>query len=160
MKPVVVGISDFRIARKPQRLVTYGLGSCVAIAIYSRRDGVAGMAHIMLPLAFERDQVLMPGKYADTAVEAIMEAFRERGIGQGDMEAKLAGGAEMFPRAVEGIGTRIGARNVLAARSILEDHDVRIDGQDVGGNLGRTVEFHTETWEMLVRTLRGGMKVI
>jgi chemotaxis protein CheD len=160
MKPVVVGISDFRLARKPQRLVTYGLGSCVAIALYSRRDRLAGMAHVMLPMAFDRSQVRQPAKYADTAVEAILDAFAERDIKAENLAAKIAGGAEMFPGKYGGIGGRIGARNVLAALKTLDHFGIPVEARDVGGDRGRTVEFHTQSWEMLVRTLKDSLKVI
>lgn len=160
MDTIVVGISDIKMVQRPQRLVTYGLGSCVAILIYNRRDNTTGMAHVMLPMALDRDQVQQPGKYADTAVGAIMGEFEEKEVGHDDLVAKIAGGAEMFPGKYEGVGSRIGARNILAVRKTLASFGIELIAQDVGGNLGRTVEFNTETLEMVVRTLKGGVKVI
>ena len=33
---LVVGISDYKVAREPETLVTYALGSCVGICIYDK----------------------------------------------------------------------------------------------------------------------------
>ncbi|HPU59108.1 MAG TPA: chemotaxis protein CheD, partial [Candidatus Avimonas sp.] len=46
---LVVGISDQKVARKPDKLVSYALGSCVGICLYDKVLQVAGMAHILLP---------------------------------------------------------------------------------------------------------------
>jgi chemotaxis protein CheD len=45
----VVGISDRSVARAPDTIVTYALGSCVGVALYDEAAGVGGLAHIMLP---------------------------------------------------------------------------------------------------------------
>ena len=48
-KMINVGISDLNIAKVPDILVTYALGSCVGICLHDQVNGIGGMAHIMLP---------------------------------------------------------------------------------------------------------------
>ncbi len=158
MKPVVVGISELRLAQRPGKLVTYGLGSCVAVVLYARDNGVGSMAHIMLPLAFDDDGIQTPGKFADTAVANMVQMMDQRGIVPPQLVAKMAGGADMFAGQFKGTGRRIGARNILSARKVLDNFGVRLVAQDVGGTVGRTAEFSTDTGLLTVRTLRGGMK--
>lgn len=155
MNAVVVGISEYKIARAPQHLITYGLGSCVAIVLYCGKARLGAMAHVMLPLAFNRDENENPGKYADTAISAMLKVFGERSIQPEDLTAKMAGGAEMFPGSYKGISRRIGPRNALAAIKTLNFYGIELAGQDTGGHMGRTVEFHTETGVFTVRTLKG-----
>ncbi|MDF1535402.1 MAG: chemotaxis protein CheD [bacterium] len=158
MKPVVVGISEFRLAWRPVKLVTYGLGSCVAVVLFARDEGIGSMAHIMLPMAYGNNDTDTPGKFADTAVAGMVRMMEQQGISPPGIVAKITGGADMFAGQFKGKGRRIGARNILAARKALDNFGIRLVAQDVGGTVGRSVEFMTDTGVLTVRTLRGGMK--
>ena len=66
MNKIVVGISDQKLCKSPDVLVTYALGSCVGICMIDKVLGIAGLAHIMLP-----DSGAIPNdknkfKFADT----------------------------------------------------------------------------------------------
>ncbi len=39
---IKVGISDYKVAKSPYKLITLGLGSCVGIAIYDKINKVGG----------------------------------------------------------------------------------------------------------------------
>jgi chemotaxis protein CheD len=158
MSSIVVGIAEFKFAEPPHKLVTYGLGSCVAITFYSKEAIVGSMAHVMLPLAYSADDSGAPGKFADSAVAAMVQQMETRGIGPSRLVAKIAGGADMFAGQFKGTDRRIGARNVLAARKALDNFGIRLMAQDVGGTAGRTVEFTPESGLLMVRTLRGEVK--
>ena len=159
MSRTVVGISEIRFAPSPGELVTYGLGSCVALVFHCPEAGLGAMAHIMLPFAHTPEEgVKTPGKFADTAVEAMVREMELRGIGPGGVVAKMAGGADMFAGRYLGTGRRIGARNVLAARRTLDDLGIPLLAQDVGGSVGRTVVLALGSGVLTVHTLRGGVK--
>jgi chemotaxis protein CheD len=158
MNSIIVGMAEFKFAEPPYRLVTYGLGSCVAIVLYSREAVVGAMAHVMLPLAYRDQNNEAPGKFADSAISAMVKQMEDRGIEVSRIEAKIAGGADMFAGQIQGSGRRIGARNILAARKTLDYFGVRLAAQDVGGTSGRTVVFSTKTGLFTVRTLRGEVK--
>lgn len=157
MDPVAVGISEYAVEKAPARIITYGLGSCLAIALYSNNDRIGSMAHVMLPVAFGSDNAVNPGKYADTAILAMIEKMEKIGGNLQDLVAKLTGGAEMFPG---GITRRIGARNALSARKTLGFYGIKILSEDIGGNLGRSVEFFLDSGDLQVRTLRGAVLTI
>ena len=47
---VVVGVADCHVTSDPANvLVTYALGSCIAVAIYDPVARVGGLLHFMLP---------------------------------------------------------------------------------------------------------------
>jgi chemotaxis protein CheD len=158
MSLVVVGIAELKFAQPPHKLVTYGLGSCVAIVLHSREAVVGSMAHVMLPLAHRNGESESPGKFADSAVAAMVCQMEIMGVRPPELVAKIAGGADMFAGQFKGTGRRIGSRNILAAQRSLESFGIRLVAQDVGGTSGRTVEFATETGILMIRTLRGGVK--
>ena len=158
MSNIVVGIAEFKFAEPPNKLVTYGLGSCVAITCYAKEPIIGSMAHILLPHAYSAHDNEAPGKFADSAVAAMVQQMETRGIGPSRLIAKIAGGADMFAGQFMGTDRCIGARNILAARKALDKFGIRLVAQDVGGNAGRTVEFATESGLLVVRTLRGEVK--
>ncbi len=73
-------------------LTTSGLGSCIGIAIYDTRNTVAGLVHVMLPSAADIDGG-NHAKFADTGIQALIEAMADAGASTEAMEAKIAGGS-------------------------------------------------------------------
>jgi chemotaxis protein CheD len=150
-EPVQVGISEFVVSDQDTTLKAYGLGSCVAIALFDPDSSVGALAHVMLPNGDENDGIdLKPGKFADTAVRAMLRRMVERGADYTSVEAKIAGGSDMFE--FESFGDGVGNRNVAAAKDELDKLGVPIVGEDVGGDKGRTVEFDTGTGALTIRT--------
>ena len=92
---VSVAIGQWAVAAAPARIRTL-LGSCVGVVLYDRVARLGGLAHIVLPSA--RGAVDHPGKYADTAIPALIADFERRlgGKARARLTAKLAGGASMF----------------------------------------------------------------
>jgi chemotaxis protein CheD len=80
-----------------------------------------------------------PGKFADTAIRAMLRQMVEAGATYTSVEAKIAGGSDMFE--FESFGEAVGKRNVVAAREELDKLGVPIVAEEVGGQRGRTVEF-------------------
>lgn len=155
-----VGISEVRIARAPAVLVTYGLGSCLGIALYEPHIRVGGLAHTLLPAPRSGMEMSRPAKFVDSALRLMVEDFLAQGASRPRLWAKLVGGATMFepPHAFSEEG--IGARNIRAAREILAQMGIPILGEDVGGMHGRTVEFDLENGDVRVRSVRGNDKLI
>ena len=65
-----------------------------------------------------------------------------------NLEAKLVGGANMFPA----LKSDIGKENVLAAKLILKKEGIRLVGESVGGSQGRSVEFPIASGIVTVKT--------
>ena len=149
-----VGISELVLSEGEETLKSYGLGSCLAIALYDPDTDIGGLAHVMLPDGDAADNAeLKPGKYADTAIRALLRRMVEQGAVYTSVEAKIAGGSDMFE--FESFGEGVGKRNVTAAKEELEKLGVPLVAEDVGGNHGRTVEFTPGSGELLVRTANG-----
>ena len=71
--------SDWASGSLPLHLPRSGrcLGSCVGVVLYDRTARLGGLAHIVLPKA--HGTVDHPGKYADTAIPALIAEF-DRGL--------------------------------------------------------------------------------
>ncbi len=131
-----------------------GLGSCIALAIFSvSRPRVGGMAHILLPEGRRRRG--KPALTAESGVNFLVNGIRESGF-NGKLAAKMAGGSDMFPGNFSG-EMKIGLRNVHAVEKALRSRRIPLLARDVGGNHGRTVRFYLRDGKMVVKSIRGGV---
>ncbi len=158
MSRIIVGISDQKLCRKPDELITYALGSCVGICMIDKTAGVAGLAHIMLP-----DSTAIPSddnkfKFADTGIDLLFSNMLKNGALPERITAKIAGGANMF--AVTAGNMSIGERNVEATRKKLEKLGIPILAEDTGLNYGRTICFNTVDGSLQVMSSLKGNKII
>ncbi|MFC4249340.1 chemotaxis protein CheD [Natribaculum luteum] len=152
--PVQVGIAELAVTEGDDTLKSYGLGSCLAIALYDPDSGIGGLAHVMLPNGDEAENSdQKPGKYADTAIRALLRRMVERGASYTSVEAKIAGGSDMFE--FESFDESVGQRNVEAAIDELEKLGVPLIDEDTGGKHGRTVEFTPASGTLSVQTANG-----
>ncbi|HUO57590.1 MAG TPA: chemotaxis protein CheD [bacterium] len=147
---LVVGIAEYKTARDPARLMAYGLGSCVGITLYDRSAKVGGLAHVMLPTSRIHAEITIPGKYADTAIEALLEALGREGTSPKALEAKIVGGANMF-NTIATQAVSIGTRNAAAAREKLREKGIPIVAEECGGTQGRTIVFNLSDGKMEIR---------
>jgi Chemotaxis protein; stimulates methylation of MCP proteins len=155
-KSIVVGISDQQIARPPDILVTYALGSCVGICLYDNLHRIGGLAHILLPEAFGGAGDVNLYKFANTAIAELVKTMGRQGCLPYHITAKIAGGANMFACS----GKSIGERNVETVKKELQRLKIKITGEDTGANYGRTAVFNPEDGSLTVKTVGRGNKVL
>lgn len=154
-----VGMADYKTAKMPDILMTAGLGSCIGICVHDPVLKVGGMAHIMLPSANGNLEV-NKAKYADTAIELMLEDILRLGANKSRLRAKMAGGAQMFSFPGKPPVLKIGDRNAEAVEQELKRLGIPLLVSDVGGSFGRTIHFDVATGELKVRTINHGEKVI
>ncbi|MGI6734213.1 MAG: chemotaxis protein CheD [Anaerovoracaceae bacterium] len=151
---LTVGISDYRVSRDPNILVTYALGSCVGICLYDNWLKIGGLAHIMLPDSTQfQQQEINRMKYADTAIVDVVKEMRMLGCDLRNITAKIAGGAKMFQVQPGSQLGSIGDRNVDSVKKVLGDLGIPIVAEDTRKNYGRTVYFDLSTGIMKVHSL-------
>lgn len=149
-----VRISHHAVARWEGRLITIGLGSCVAIALHDATNRVAGLAHVLLPDPSIARDTTNPARFASTAVPLLVAEMRAMGA-RGAIAGKLAGGAALFGNLL-GSGSPMGARNVAAARAALQAAGIPVIAEETGGSAGRSVSLEVASGRFTVRSVRGG----
>ncbi|HHW47813.1 MAG TPA: chemotaxis protein CheD [Clostridiaceae bacterium] len=157
---IKVGMADLRSSKHPCIITTLGLGSCVGVALYDRQSKISGLAHIMLPSSMQAKNVTNVAKFADTAIEKLVNDMIKLGANKKNIVAKLAGGAQMFSFENPSEIMRIGERNVLASREKLRELDIPVVSADTGGKHGRTIELHSNDGKLVIRTIGHGIKEI
>ena len=155
---IKVGMADYKVGQNPASLISYGLGSCVGIALFDPVAKVGGLAHIMLPDSTQARATDNPAKFADTALPLMISDIIKLGGVKSRIVAKIAGGAQMFTFTNATDIMRVGERNAEAVRLVLKKLDIRLLAEDTGGNYGRTVELKLDMGIFRVKTIDKGEK--
>jgi len=157
---LIVGISDLKVSKSPDDvLVTFALGSCIAVAIYDPLIKAGGLLHYMLPDSTLDPQKAQsqPGMFADTGIPLLFKSCYRLGGEKKRMIVKVAGGASILDDANF---FRIGQKNITALRKIFWKNNVMIDAEDTGSNCNRTVRLNLANGKFSIRSSMGMMKEI
>ena len=121
---------------------------------------VGVLAHIMLPNSTQSKNPQNRAKFADSAIVMALEEMDKNGASRVRLQAKIAGGAQMFKFSGESDIMKIGERNTLAVIENLTKHNIKLVAKDTGGNFGRTIIFDVGDGSLLIRTIGHGERVI
>jgi chemotaxis protein CheD len=159
-REIIVRVADLQVGGAGDLLVTVGLGSCIAIALYDPAACVGGLAHVLLPSPALSKQDGNPAKSPHTAVPRLLELMAGLGAHPRRVTARLAGGASMFATLAAPGTIQMGERNVVASRQVLNSHGIPLVGEAVGGDFGRTVRLDISEGSLEVRSVAHGVHTI
>lgn len=149
---IIVHVSDAKVSNNPDDvIVTYSLGSCIAVCLYDSATHAGGILHYQLPNSKIDPQRAKdkPYMFADTGMKIMIGKLLSFGVSKKRMQIKIAGGAEMNtgPK-----GFDIGKRNYLAIRKILWKNGMFIDAEDIGGYSPRNVYMNITNGATMVKS--------
>ena len=149
---MIVGVADCRVCCDPGRtLVTYGLGSCIAVAIYDALSSVGGLLHFMLPDSRldRRKAAQNPYVFADTGVPRLFHEAYAAGAAKPRLSVWIAGGARSREMGAD-LGD-VGKKNILAVKRILWRAGVLIRGEHIGGHEPREVRLELSDGRVVIK---------
>lgn len=137
-------------------LAIYGLGSCVALAVWHPETRRGVLCHIVLPEGKPAPGD-PPARYACPAIDWALDTLGR--VPAPELVIKLAGGASVLP--VQHVPLLdIGRRNIDAVSRGLARRGLQVAAEDTGGNSGRTVFFRLADGGLMVRTTGGKEQVL
>lgn len=148
----IIGIAELRASSDVEDvLVTYALGSCLGITMHDPTMRIGGLVHALLPsstLNLER-AATAPATFVDVGVLALLEECVRLGARRSQLIITVAGGAS------NGVGEdadsfKIGRRNLLELRRLLQRHGLPLHASDVGGRFSRNVSLAIATGEVRI----------
>jgi hypothetical protein len=80
--------------------------------------------------------------FVDTGVTTFLQALFDRGAQRRSLTARIAGGAHLFEDASL---FNVGERNHTMVRKVLWKNNIMVSGEDVGGNIPRTMSLEMST---------------
>lgn len=145
MSAITVEIADLKVSSNPSVvLVTYALGSCIAVMVYDPVMKAAGMIHYMLPLSESSPEKATerPAMFADTGIPLLFHSMYSLGCKKPDLIVKVAGGGSLYD---DNGHFAIGQRNYTILRKMFWKAGVMIAAEDVGGTKSRTARLFVDT---------------
>ena len=151
MPSLVIGVADCLVSDDPEAvLVTYALGSCIAVVIHDPVSKVGGLLHYMLPES-TIDQAKAqerPYMFADTGIPLLFHGAYKLGAVKSRLEVAVLGGAQVMDCNET---FNIGKRNHLALRKIFWKAGVMVRNEEIGGTTSRTVRLEIGTGRVFLR---------
>ncbi|MGH9627547.1 MAG: chemotaxis-specific protein-glutamate methyltransferase CheB [Bryobacteraceae bacterium] len=157
-QPAVVGIADCAVFKDPEAvLVTYALGSCIALSVYDPLIRVGGLLHFMLPEAnLDSARALSnPYMFADTGIPLMLERIYQCGGVKHRLILNAAGGAQVLS---EEDFFFIGKRNHLSLKRVLGKAGLRLHAEAIGGTVSRSVRLELRNGTLSVREGAGAYR--
>jgi chemotaxis protein CheD len=152
-----VKMGEFIVSESPNIIQSMGIGSCVVVCIYDKKNKLGGLAHIMAAKS-NMDKEVKPTRFADKAIKMMVKAMKNMGADNGSLSAKIIGGASMFPGVTQILA--IGSENIIAVRKELDNLKIKVIAEDTGGNEGRSVWFDTSNGDVVVGKIKGETRTI
>jgi chemotaxis protein CheD len=135
------------IASAEPLVVTTILGSCVSLCLWDASAHVGGINHYLLPTGVGAESQLE--RYGDRANELLLQRMLELGARVSRIKAKVFGGACVLVAFRK--GSDFAERNVRTAMEFARERGIAVMADDVGGNRGRKLRFHTHDGTALIR---------
>ncbi|MBC8391899.1 MAG: chemotaxis protein CheD [Deltaproteobacteria bacterium] len=157
---LVVGVADMQVSNDPESvLVTYSLGSCIAVAIYDPVMKVGGLLHYMLPES-SLDEIKArknPYMFGDTGIPRLFRESYQSGAKKNRLKIVVTGGAQILD---QGGLFNIGKRNYTLLRKMFWKNNVMVDFEHVGGTSNRTLKMEVESGDISLKISGEGIKKI
>jgi len=129
------------------------LGSCIAVCLRDRINGIAGLNHFMLPDGrgdTAHPLIGLPTRYGAYAMEALLNDMLKLGAERRYVEAKVFGGGDVL----HGMGAvNIGKRNAAFIQHYLHDEGIPIVAEDLLGQQPRKVYFFSDSGKVRVKRI-------
>jgi chemotaxis protein CheD len=124
--------------------------------MYDPISHAAGMLHAVLPSCDDTIEVSEAcTKYVCCGLEILLQKLLQAGALRSRIVVRMAGGANMLSSSTFSDVMNIGQRNIEASRRKISEMKFQIAGEEVGGNIGRTVRFYVADGRMAIRMMGG-----
>jgi chemotaxis protein CheD len=147
----VVGVGDMAVSNNANMTIsTYALGSCIGLVAYDPFVSAGGILHIMLPdstLSPDKAQV-QPSMFADTGWEVFWRALVSLRVEKRRVKIFMAGGASVLGQSDM---FKIGERNAIAMRNILQREGLSTVAEEIGGQNNRTLHLQLKEGDVEIK---------
>jgi chemotaxis protein CheD len=152
-----VKMGSLAVSGSSDSMLSTFVGSCVALCLYDPVAKVGGLAHVMLPDS--RGRGVPEGseaKYADYALNTMLQKMTSLGAEKDRIISKIAGGAKMFSNEnADDSLFNVGERNSSAIKKLLGQLNIPLSGEILGAHSGRWVKFELATGKVRVSDRKG-----
>ena len=133
------------------------LGSCVAVVLYDKKNGLSGMNHFMLPSSISEEFFLSKsGKYGMYAMELLINSLMKNGAEKKELVAKVFGGASVLKTSTNHkIG--VAQNNIDFAFNFLKTEGIKVISSDTGGIEARKIFLYAINGKVMMKRIASTM---
>lgn len=135
------------------KVIVTVLGSCVAVCLRDKVNGIGGMNHFLLPNDGTNETGLLTesARYGVYAMELLVNHLLKMGAMRARMEAKVFGGGNVL----RGLKVNnVGQRNAEFVLDYLQTERIPVVAKDLLDDYPRKVYFFPDTGKVLVKKIK------
>ena len=147
---------EFYVSRQPEMIATT-LGSCISACVWDDQAKIGGMNHFMLPITSVDKQPVSwvnahskAARYGNYAMELMINEILKHGGARENLRSKVIGGGNMF----SGESNDVGSKNSTFVLSYLNNENIPIVSNDLGGDYPKKVLFEPMTGYALKKKIK------
>ncbi len=125
------------------------LGSCVSITLWHARWRIGAMSHFLLAQRAASADDGLDARYGADALALMQRDLAALGVSAEACEAKVFGGADMFPAQHHSL--HVGRRNGDAAHALLAAQGIRVVSHSLFGSTHRRIVFDIASGDVWAR---------
>ncbi|MEA1972476.1 MAG: chemotaxis protein CheD [Candidatus Cloacimonadota bacterium] len=137
-KIIYVSTGKIEVSAKNVVLKTSPLGSCIAVIAYDKTTKIGGIAHIMLPDKSPTEDKAEENKYAENAIENLLNKLKSIGSKKANIETCLVGGANVLRKENDTTADNL----IFSIFEIIKQKNLNIKRTSLGGYERRTANLH------------------
>lgn len=147
-----VKIGEYEVTASGERLVAYGLGSCLGVGLFDEKESIAGLIHIKRPTAPTKTPS-PKAVFADTGIRMLFDEMQSQGATASNTKATLVGGIDTGGSA-SAVNMNIGQKNINQAKQTLDALGITVSHTAVGGDKPMSIHFDGGSGEATIETDR------
>ena len=130
------------------------LGSCVSITLWEPQRRVGAMSHFLLAGRGSAPGAALDARYGEEALALMLRELAGVGVQAQQCQAKIFGGANMFPDATTPGVLHVGRRNGESARSWLRELGIAVQSESLFGCGHRQIVFDVASGDVWSRQVQ------
>jgi chemotaxis protein CheD len=130
------------------------LGSCVSITLWEPQRRVGAMSHFLLAGRASTPGAALDARYGEEALALMLRELAGVGVQAQQCQAKIFGGANMFPEATAPGALHVGRRNGESARGWLRELGIAVQSESLFGCGHRQIVFDVASGDVWSRQVQ------
>lgn len=143
--------------QQESQVCTTILGSCISVIFWHQRTRFFAICHYLAVGGGEQpnEAVERFGRYGKSVLPHMLTLVQQAGIAKSELQVMVVGGASSPNTTGLARQFQIAKRNIEFAHYFLKQHNLPIQFEDTGGEIGRRVSFDCLTGQLDVLLLSG-----
>ena len=134
MDIVNVLTGEVKVENRDIMMISNAIGSCIVLSAYDPINKIGGVPHIMLPGKAPTTSHKNTLKYAENAIDTLIDTFKKHGGSVSELVFCVVGGANVLQDPED----KICKYNIESVNTIIQTYNLNVVASSLGGYKRRT----------------------